>query len=102
MEGLFEMGCPSTSRTGEGKKCAGHQDTIGICKKRATGEDLRLKQKAIPNIILENINKQLVGLFTRVDYFTVVCSVTWPLDGSDARGNLAWMTFDTNLPAFVM
>jgi len=27
-------------------------------------------------------------LTTRIDHFTIVCSVTWPLDGSEAEGDL--------------
>ena len=34
--------------------------------------------------------------FDRVGHFTVVCSVTWPLDGSEAGGDLVLL--QTSLP----
>ena len=33
------------------------------------------------------VEKKLAGF--SIDHFTVVCSVTWPLNGSEAGGDLA-------------
>jgi len=40
---------------------------------------------------------QVTGLY--IDHFTVVCAVTWPLDGSEAGVDLV---DDTDLTDFVM
>ena len=40
------------------------------------------------------LSTQEAGCHAKIDHFTVVCSVTWPLNGSEARGDL-----DTDLTA---
>ena len=40
-----------------------------------------------------------VLLTSSFDHFTAVCSVTWPLNGSEAAGDLS---FDTDVSAFIV
>ena len=38
---------------------------------------------------VEQIDSMLPCVWSVIDHFTVVCSVTWPLHGSEAGGDLA-------------